>query len=142
MGKHSKAGRSIQLSRSKEAPVLQNRLGNRESTAMEIIEDLERIPPLKSYQPRKVIDLIQTIEKALSDLTELESTGIIKNALVIRSLESKLPDKMKEEWLRFMNEPLNQVTPENHFDSLLKYLKREGGILEKLEQLCVEEMRR
>lgn len=142
MGKHSKAGRSIQLSRSKEAPVLQNRLGNKESTAMEIIEDLERIPPLKSYQPRKVIDLIQTIEKALSDLTELESTGIIKNALVIRSLESKLPDKMKEEWLRFMNEPLNQVTPENHFDSLLKYLKREGGILEKLEQLCVEEMRR
>lgn len=142
MGKHSKAGRSIQLSRSKEVPVLQNRLGNRESTAMEIIEDLERIPPLKSYQPRKVIDLIQTIEKALSDLTELESTGIIKNALVIRSLESKLPDKMKEEWLRFMNEPLNQVTPENHFDSLLKYLKREGGILEQLEQLCVEKMRR
>lgn len=61
---------------------------------------------------------------------------------MIRSLESKLPDKTKEEWLRFMNEPLNQVTPENHFDSLFKYLKREGGILEKLEQLCVEEMRR
>lgn len=61
---------------------------------------------------------------------------------MIRSLESKLPDKMKEEWLRFMNEPINQVTPENHVDSLLKYLKREGGILEKLEQLCVEEMRR
>lgn len=109
---------------------------------MEIFEDLERIPPLKSYQPRKVIDLIQTIDKALRDLTELESTGIIKNALVIRSLESKLPDKMKEEWLRFMNEPLNQVTPENHFDSLLKYLKREGGIMEQLEQLCGKEMRR
>lgn len=37
---------------------------------------------------------------------------------------------MKKDWRRFMSKPSNQVTPENHFDSLLEYLKREESILE------------
>lgn len=59
---------------------------------MEIIEDLERIPPVRSHQPRKVIDLIQAVEKALNYLIELKSTGAIKNPLVFRSIERKLPN--------------------------------------------------
>lgn len=82
--------------------MLQSRFGNKESIVIEIIEDLERIPPLKSDQPRKVFDLIQAIENTLNDFTELESTGTIKNSLVIRSIESKLPGKIKEDWLTFM----------------------------------------
>ncbi len=53
---------------------------------MEIIEELERIPALKGHQLRKVIDLIQTFEKALSDLTDLGNTGAIKNPLIISLL--------------------------------------------------------
>lgn len=119
--------------------VLQNRYGNKPTIALEIIEDLERIPPLKSHQPRKVIDLIQAVEKALNDLTELESSGAIKNPLVIRSIESKLPDNMKRDWLTFMVNPRNGVTPDNHFDSLLRFLKTQEDILEKLDQLGVSE---
>lgn len=119
--------------------VLQNRYGNKPTIALEIIEDLERIPPLKSHQPRKVIDLIQAVEKALNDLTELESTGAIKNPLVIRSIESKLPDNMKRDWLTFMVNPRNGVTPDNHFDILLTFLKTQEDILEKLDQLGVSE---
>ncbi len=119
--------------------VLQNRYGNKPTIALEIIEDLERIPPLKSHQPRKVIDLIRAVEKALNDLTELESTGAIKNPLVIRSIESKLPDNMKRDWLTFMVNPRNEVTPDNHFDSLLTFLKTQEEILEKLDQLGVSE---
>ncbi len=58
--------------------VLENRYGNKVTIAMEIIEELERIPAVKSHQLRKVIDLIQTVEKALSDLTDLGNTGAIK----------------------------------------------------------------
>lgn len=99
--------------------VLQNRYGNKPTIALEIIEYLEMIPP--SHQPRKVIDLIQAVEKALNDLIKLESTGAIKNPLVIRSIESKLPDNMKRDWLTFMVNPTNGVTPDNHFDSLLTF---------------------
>lgn len=116
--------------------VLQNKYGNK-SIAFKIIEDLKRIPPLKSKQPRKVIDLVQAVEKAVNDLTEIESTGDIKNPLVIRSIESKLPEDMKIDWLTFMLNPTNNVTPDSHFDSLLKYLKTQEAVLEKPDQPTV-----
>ncbi|XP_055768950.1 uncharacterized protein LOC129844827 [Salvelinus fontinalis] len=115
--------------------VLENRYGNKSTIALEIIEDLEKIPALRANQPRKVIDMIQTIEKALDDLTELGGTGAINNPLVIRSIESKLPDNIKRDWLVFMVNPRNNVTPDNHFENLLKFLKTQEEILEKLEQL-------
>ncbi|KAL1254331.1 hypothetical protein QQF64_016560 [Cirrhinus molitorella] len=118
---------------------LENRYGNKSTIALEIIEDLEKIPNLRANQPRKVIDLIQSIEKALDDLTELGNMGAINNPLVIKSIESKLPDNMKRDWLVFMVNPANGVTPDNHFDNLLKFLKTQEEILEKLEQLGVSE---
>ena len=48
--------------------VLENRCGNKTTIALEIILDLEKIPHLKSLQPRKVIDVIQSVEKALVTL--------------------------------------------------------------------------
>ena len=117
--------------------VLENRCGNKTTIALEIILDLEKIPHLKSLQPRKVIDVIQSVEKALGDLTELGSTGAIKYPLVARPIESKLPDSMKNDWLVFMVNPGNGITPGNHCDSLLKFLKTQEEILEKLEQLGV-----
>lgn len=99
----------------------------------------KKIPILRANQPRKVIDLIQCIEKPLDDLTELGNTGAINNPLVIKSIESKLPDNMNRDWLVFMVNPANGVTPDNHFDNLLKFLKTQEEILEKLEQLGVSE---
>ncbi len=78
-----------------EFRVLENRYGNKVTITMEIIEGLERFPAVKSHQLRKVIDLIQTVEKALSDLTDLGNTGAIKNPLVIKSIESKLSEFVK-----------------------------------------------
>lgn len=102
---------------------------------MEIVRDLDRFPSLRSHEPRKVIELIQTIEKALHDLTELNSADVIKYSLMTRSIESKLPDYMKRDWVRFMRKPSKGVTAENYFNSLLKYLKDEEATLEHLEQL-------
>ena len=90
--------------------VLEIRYGNKSTIALKIIEDLEKFPALRANQPRKVMDMIHTIEKALIDLTELGNTGAIKNPLVIRSIESKLPDNMKRDGLVFMVNPRNGVT--------------------------------
>ncbi len=51
--------------------VLHNRYGNKVTIAMELIEELERIYAVKGNQPRKVIELIQIVEKALSDLCNI-----------------------------------------------------------------------
>lgn len=119
--------------------VLENRYGNKTTIALEIIDHLDKIPHLKSHQPRKVIDLIQNVEKALVDLTELGNIGAINNPLVIQSIEGKLPDDIKKDWLVFMVNPENGITPDNHFDKLLKFLKTQEDILEKLDQLGVHE---
>ena len=82
-------------------------------------------------QPRKVVDLIQTIGKALVDHTDLGSTGAIKNPLVVRSLESKLPEGLKKDWLMFMVDPSNDVTEDKHFDMPLAFLKKQEEIFER-----------
>lgn len=121
--------------------VLENRYGNKSTITVEILEELEKIPHVRGNQPRKVIDLIQSVEKALADLTKLGNSGALKNPLVIRSIEGKLPDFIKRDWLMFMIEPRNNVTSDNHFDMLLKFLKNQEEILEGLEQLkTVEKM--
>ncbi|KAL1249502.1 hypothetical protein QQF64_020507 [Cirrhinus molitorella] len=119
--------------------VLENRYGNKITIAMEIVGELERIPAVKGNQPRRVIELIQLVEKALADLTDLGNVGAIKNPLVIKSIESKLPEFVKRDWLVYMTDPANGITPENHFDALLKFLKKEEEILERLEQLKISE---
>lgn len=116
--------------------VLRNRFGNKTTMAIQIIEELERLPVVKGNQPRKTIDLIQAVEKALIVLTDLGNTDAIKNPLAIKAIESKLPDRVKENWLTF--EKKNCVAPEGRFDVLLKFLKEQEEVLEKLEQLRVE----
>ncbi|CAJ1048211.1 uncharacterized protein LOC111583003%2C partial [Xyrichtys novacula] len=111
--------------------VLDNRFGNNPTIT------LEKMPPVKGNQPRKVIDLIQSVEKALTDLTELGNSGAIKNPLVIKSIESKLPEFIKRDWVMFMVEPKNNVKSDNHFDMLLTFLKNQEDVLERLEQLKV-----
>ncbi|XP_077457750.1 uncharacterized protein LOC144074933 [Stigmatopora argus] len=114
--------------------MLENRFGNKTKIAMEIVRDLDKIPILTSDQPRKVMDMIRTIEKALNDLIAL-NTEAIKNPLVINSIESKLPDAIMRHWLIFMTNPANGVTSDNHFDNLLRYLKDQEEVLELIEQI-------
>ena len=68
--------------------VLENRYGNKSTITVEILEALDKMPQVKGNQPRRVIDLIQAVERALADLTELGNSGAISNPLVIKSIES------------------------------------------------------
>ncbi len=72
--------------------VLENRYDYQTFIATEIVEKLQRMPVVKGHQPRKIVELIQTVEKALQDLSDLGNTGDIKNPLVTKS--SKLPETL------------------------------------------------
>ena len=119
--------------------VLENRFGNRTTIAIEIVEELQRIPPVKAYQPRNIVELIQAVEKALQDLSDLGDTGAIKNPLMTKSIETKLPETLKKEWLVYVADKKNPVALEKRFDSLLSFLKEQESIYEQLEQLRDEE---
>ncbi len=115
--------------------VLKNRYGNVTAIAIEIVEDLQKIPAIRSHQLRKIVELIQEVEKALGDLSDLGNTGAIKNLLVTKSIEGKLPESLKKEWLVHISDQQSAVTPDNRFDILLTFLKKQESIYEQLEQL-------
>ncbi|RXN19172.1 gag-pol fusion poly [Labeo rohita] len=93
--------------------VLENRYGNVTAIGIEIVEDLQKIPAIRSHQPRKIVELIQEVEKALRDLSDLGNTGAIKNPLVTKSTEGKLPESLKKEWLIHISDQQSAVTPDN-----------------------------
>lgn len=73
--------------------VLENRYGNQATIAIEVIEELHAIPPVCGNQSRRIIELIQAVEKAFYDLHELNNANAMKDPLVTKS---KLPDPAKE----------------------------------------------
>ncbi len=119
--------------------VLEHRYVNKITISMEIVEELEKIPAVRGNQSRGVIELIQTVEKAIADLTDLGNVGAKRNPLVIKSIESKLPEFVKRDWLVYMMDTANAITPDNHFDELLRFLQKQEETLERLEQLKMSE---
>lgn len=94
---------------------------------------------VRTHQPCKIVEIIQAVEKALQDLSDLGDTIAIKNPLMTKSIESKLPDTLKKGWLMHIADRRNTVAPENHFDGLLAFIKAQESIYEQLEQLRDEE---
>ncbi|XP_058503794.1 uncharacterized protein LOC131471311 [Solea solea] len=115
--------------------ILENRFGNQANIALEIVEELQATPSVRSGQPRKVIELIQTVEKALYDLSELDNADAIKNPMVTKSIEGKLPETLKKDWLTYAAVEGNGVNRHNRFDKLITYLKSQKSIYEQLDQL-------
>lgn len=73
-------------------------------------------------------------------MSDLGDTGAIKYPLMtMKSIETKLPDTFKKEWLVYVADKKNSVAPEKRFDSLLSFLKEQESIYEQLEQLGDEE---
>lgn len=114
---------------------LDNRFGNKARIVLKIAEDIESLPPVKGNNPRKTIELIQAVERALSNLVILGEEDILKNRLVAQSLERKLPSSLKEKWIEYKAEPLHGFSPQTHFDCLLLYLQKQEAMLEELDQL-------
>ena len=78
--------------------------------------------------------MIQAVERALLDLIDLGCEDTIKKQLVIRSLESKLPDSMKERWLLYRCEAASHVNSRNRFEKLWQFLRDQRTVLVQLEQ--------
>lgn len=65
---------------------------------------------------------IQIVEKALYDLSELGNADAIKNPLVTKSIEGKLPEILKKDCLTDSAALANTVH-QNCFDKVIMFLK-------------------
>ncbi len=56
-----------------------------------------------------------------------------------KSIEGKIPESLKKEWLFYISDQQSAVTLDSRFDILLTFLKKQESIYEQLEQLRIEE---
>ena len=117
--------------------VLEDCYGDMSQIADDIVLELQNLPAVRNNQPREALQLIQAVERALLDLIDLGCEDAIKNQLVIRSLESKLPDSMKERWLVYRCDAASNVNPRNRFNKLWQFLRDQKTVLVQLEQLQI-----
>ena len=110
------------------------RFGDKAATALQIMKDLEKSPPVTGSQPRQVIKLIQDIEKAVIDLSELGSEETIKNPLAIQTIEGKLPRRERWDWVAIRADPTSGINPSNHFEKLMGFLKARKVVLCAMEK--------
>lgn len=109
--------------------VLEDCYGDMSQIADDIVLELQDLPAVHNNQPREALQLIQAVERALLDLIDLGCEDAIKKQLVIRSLESKLPDSMKERWLLYRCDATSNVNPRNRFDKLWQFLRDQKTVL-------------
>lgn len=115
--------------------LLDSKYGNRAKIVLMITNEVQSLPSVKENNPRRTIELIQAVERALCNLQILGEEDAVKNRVVAQSLESKLPSSLKKEWIMHKTDPANRFSPLYHFDCLLGFLKRQEEILEELDQL-------
>lgn len=80
---------------------LDNCFGNKAKIVQRISEEVQGLPP------GKTIELIQTVERAPSNLVILGEEDVVKNCWVAQSLESKLPSSLREKWIAYKSELVN-----------------------------------
>ena len=105
--------------------------------AEDIVLELQDLAAVRNNQPRETLQLIQAVERALLDLIDWGCEDAIEKQLVIRSLENKLPDSMKERWLLYRCDAASYVNPCNRFDKLWQFLRDQKTVLVQLEQLQI-----
>lgn len=54
---------------------------------------------VRGHRSRKIVGLIHAVERTLKDSSDLGDTGAIKKTVVTKSIETKLPENLKKEWL-------------------------------------------
>ena len=78
-----------------------------------------------------MINLIETLEKGIQDLTAIGKRSEIANAYTVKLIELKLPRRVMLKWLEGEE---NAVGEGSRFDKLFEFLRKERKRTEKIVQ--------
>lgn len=128
--------KKAQLLKSVDSKITQELQLSMCSTAEDILKTLEHHygnktndtgeqAAVKGNTPRKIMELLQSLQKSYTDLNEPEE--------ILRTLESKLPESMKKDWLQYAAEQNQEQGPD--LQTLLTFLRSQEGTYEELDKL-------
>ena len=95
-----------------------------------IIGDIKKFKVIDLDDSKRLIDLINIIERAFYDLQSLKMEQEISNCNVVSLIESKLPKNVALNWYRFIYMSGSKVDKTNKFPFLLDFLINERKALE------------
>ena len=87
-----------------------------------IMAEIKDAPICEEGDTEPLIQMINTIEKALRDLLRLGLEKEINNSIIVSMIEEKMPGELQKEWLKVVTGKHRLDIARNKFPSLLKLL--------------------
>ncbi|KAK7918659.1 hypothetical protein WMY93_009943 [Mugilogobius chulae] len=98
--------------------------------------EVRKFQLLDSLDEKVAKDLRLSTYTTADEILESSRIGMRpEEPLVTKSIESKLPESLKKDWLTYAADQKNAVNPQIRFDKLLEFLQSQESIYEQLEQL-------
>ena len=87
-----------------------------------IMSEIKQMPTCSNSDYQRVLEMINTIEKAHCDLKRLDLEKEISNSTIVSIIEEKLPEDRQIEWIRIVTGDKKDEISRYKFPSLLKLL--------------------
>ena len=84
------------------------------------MSEIKEMPTCSNSDDQRVLQMINTIEKAHRDLKRLDLEKEILNSTIVSIIEERLPEDIQIEWIRIVTGDKGDEIPRNKFPFLLK----------------------
>ena len=95
-----------------------------------IMSDFKSMNVIPDENDKKIIDLVELVERGYRDLKIVKFEKEISNSTVIGIIEAVLPKFIRREWSREVNRKDSPINEDNKFVLLLDFLLEQKRILE------------
>ena len=113
--------------------LLDSEYGDVAKLTHQIIDELQRFPTAGGLSPRRMLDLIHVIEESVKDIQQLGDPHALNNAVTVRAIEQKLPDRMLHDWCKYWNQ--SRAAEQDRFTHLRYFLAEQKEVLKMRERL-------
>ena len=119
---------------------LDKKYGDEGKLVDDILKDVKQLQKCGDDNPRRIIDMIVTIERAHRDLKYMSRESEISNSTIVSLIEQKLPKSIEDDWLKIVTGEDRITIGKDKFPRLLKLLLSFKERLEyKFSDLRLEE---
>ena len=109
---------------------LDERYGDPIKMADSIMRDFEKIRPVKDGDDKRLVELVDNVERSYNDLTKVGMEREISNTRVVGDIERRLPPIVRREWSRSLYDDKSEVDRSDRFPALLQFLIKEKKSVE------------
>ena len=102
-----------------------------------VLKDVKQVTVDKKDTEQGIVNLVDTIERGLQDLTNIEASSEMANSYTVSLIEKKLPDRILTKWL----DQDSLKVGADRFNELITFLKQERKQAQRLMQLRGKEQK-